>query len=90
MTDVRRTIFAAALTLSSALAGAHGVQPLPVRFEFPGRDAVSVAITFEIAGVREDAHGEWTYYVNGNRSIYHINTQTAQDVHSIRFLFKPK
>ena len=44
----------------------------------------------EIAGVGEGARGEWIYYVNGIRSIYHINTQTAKDVHSIRFVFKPR
>jgi len=128
----RRTILAGALTLWSLLAGAHVVQPLPVKFEFPDRDAVSVAVTYdevvaltheklpytiefwlkgalakaelkystsreggharitEIAGVGEGARGEWIYYVNGIRSIYHINTQTAKDVHSIRFVFKPR
>ena len=44
----------------------------------------------EIAGVREDAHGEWVYYVNGIRSIYHINTQSADGLRSIRFVFKPR
>ena len=132
MTNGRRTILAAALVLWSALAGAHVVQPLPVKFEFPDRDAVSVSVTYdevvalthdklpytiefwlagalakaglkysisrehgharitEIAGVGEGAHGEWIYYVNGIRSIYHINTQAAEDVHSIRFVFKPR
>jgi hypothetical protein len=53
------------------------------------REKGNVRIT-EIAGVREDAHGKWVYYVNGVRSIYHINTQAGHDLRSIRFVFEPK
>jgi len=128
-----RAAFTLAFLLWPALAVAqHAVPIVPVKFEFPDREAVSVSVTYEevvaltheklaytiefwlkgalakaglnysikrepgntrvteIAGVREDAHGEWIYYVNGIRSIYHINTQTTQGLRSIRFVFKAR
>jgi len=41
-----------------------------------------------IDNVRNDATGTWVYFVDGVRSKYHINTQTAPQPRSIRFVFE--
>jgi hypothetical protein len=41
-----------------------------------------------IDSVRNDSTGAWVYFVDGIRSKYHINTQTAPKVRSIRFVFE--
>ena len=41
-----------------------------------------------IDDVRNDSKGTWVYFVDGVRSRYHINTQTAPTVRSIRFVFE--
>jgi hypothetical protein len=41
-----------------------------------------------IDDVRNDSTGTWAYFVDGVRSKYHINTQTAPTVRSIRFVFE--
>jgi len=40
-----------------------------------------------IDGVENGAAGRWVYFVNGFRSPYHINTQLADGVRSIRFVY---
>ena len=41
-----------------------------------------------IDGVRNGPEGTWVYFVDNVRSRYHINTQTAPTVRSIRFVFE--
>jgi hypothetical protein len=40
-----------------------------------------------IGGVANGPAGRWVYYVNGIRSPYHINTQLAIGVRTIRYVF---
>lgn len=41
-----------------------------------------------IDGISNGSAGTWVYFVDGVRSKYHINTQTAPRVRSIRFVFE--
>jgi hypothetical protein len=41
-----------------------------------------------IDGVPNDSTGTWVYFVDGVRSRYHINTQTAPMVRNVRFVFE--
>jgi hypothetical protein len=41
-----------------------------------------------IEGAANSKDGVWTYYVNGYRSKYHINTQLREGVKSIRFVYE--
>ena len=40
-----------------------------------------------IGGIANGPAGRWVYYVNGIRSRYHINTQLAVGVRTIRYAF---
>ena len=73
-------------------------QPLPYKIEFWAQAALDKAglkyQTAEIEGRRSitsidgaanSASRRWVYFVNDVRSPFHINTQTAQHVRSIRF-----
>jgi hypothetical protein len=42
-----------------------------------------------IGGVANGTAGHWVYFVNGIRSPYHINTQLAVEVRTIRYVFQP-
>lgn len=43
-----------------------------------------------IQGVANDTAARWVYFVDGIRSPYHINTQTAPQPRTIRFKFEKK
>jgi len=43
-----------------------------------------------IDGVANGENGSWVFYVNGFRSIYHINTQSREGVRNIRFVYEKK
>lgn len=50
------------------------------------RDDGHVTLT-SIGGIANGADGKWVYWVNGIRSPYHINTQLAPGVRTIRFRY---
>lgn len=43
-----------------------------------------------IDNISNDSSGAWVYFVDGVRSKYHINTQTAPYVRSIRYVFEAR
>ncbi len=55
-------------------------------FEYSVEKVARAESVTSIAGLSNEPGSRWVYYVNGIRSPYHINTQSSEDVRTIRFV----